>query len=127
MTPSRNASAAILMGVCVTLLACYAFYTPTWPPWAQVVLAVATVAAFPLLGSLGVLKSLGLGATPGSHFLARRMFVGAGFLAAAFVWVVLGVRLMPNPSTAGLMVVLLPALMLFAAAIVFFIRGTLWP
>jgi hypothetical protein len=126
VTPSKNTSALLLLGVSALFLTCYAMCR-TWSLWAQGVLAVATVAVFPLLNSFGVFKSLGLAGIAGSQFRPRRMFVAVAFLAGTFVWIAVGVRLVPNPSEPALIALLLPALLMFATAIFFFIRGTLWP
>jgi hypothetical protein len=126
VTPNKNTSGAIVLGVSLAFIVAYYFSNPSWPAWAQVVLAAATVSAFPLLNSLGILKPLGLDAMLGSRFNFRRILIGVGFMGGAFLWLIVLVRLMPNPSAAGAIAVLLPTVLFLATALFFFIKGTIW-
>lgn len=126
MTLNKNTSGAILLGVCLVFIIAFYFFSPSWAAWAQVLLAVATVSAFPLLNALGVLKPLGLDGMPGSRFNFRYVLIGTGFMGGAFVWVMVLVRLVPNPSAAAVIAILLPAVLFLATALFFFIRGTIW-
>jgi hypothetical protein len=123
--PNRNTASMILLSVCLGFLALLSFSNSSWPLWAQAALAVAIVLVGPLL-TLGVFKALGLEGTPGSRFNARHMFMGIAFVAGAFIWVMVLVRIIPNPSNAGVLVVIVPAFLALATAIFFFIKGTIW-
>jgi hypothetical protein len=123
---SRNTASMILLGVCVGFLALLSFSNSSWPLWAQAALAAAIILTGPLLNAVGVLKALGLEGGPGSRFNARHMFTGIAFVAGAFIWVMVLVRLIPNPSNAGVLVVVVPSFLALATAIFFFIKGTIW-
>ena len=126
MTLNKNTSGAILLGVCLAFIIAFYFSNPSWPAWAQVLLAVVTVSAFPLLNALGILRPLGLDGMPGSRFNFRRILIGISFMGGAFVWLIVLMRLMPNPTAAGVIAVLLPAVLFLATALFFFIKGTIW-
>jgi len=82
--PSKQAARIILMSVCLTLLVGFSFL-PRWPLLLQAAGATLAIAAFPLLGSLGVFKSLGIGHIPGSQWRPRFMFAAIGLMPVAFV------------------------------------------
>jgi hypothetical protein len=125
MSLNRKTASMIMLCVIVGFLVLLTLSNSSWPFWAQAALAVAVALVGPLLSALGVLGPLGLEGIPGSRFNARHMFTGIGFLAGAFLWVVVLVRLIPNPSNAGILFVIVPTFLALATAIFFFIRGTI--
>lgn len=125
MKLTRNIALVVALCVFLAFIALLSVPHTSWPLWAQGALAVAILVALPLLNALGVLEALGLNNMPGSRFNARHMFTGTAFFAAAFFWVIVLVRLVPDTNL-GMAVLVVPALIALVTATFFFLKGTLW-
>jgi hypothetical protein len=124
--PGTKTSTVVLLVSGSLLTACASHPILTWPPWTQLLFALACISVPVLLHRLGVLKGLGVDSTPLMRF-QRFMLYSVGFLLGAGVWVLVAVFCLPNPFGSGWIAAFLPAVALLGTSVFFLIKGLPWP
>ena len=83
---------------------------------------LAIIAVLPLLGRLGVFRSLGISYMPGAQSRPRPLLASTVFFAAACVWAYTATLVVPD-SLLGALIVFVPAAFLLGVAVVFLLKG----